>query len=185
MRVFFLTLALLLGSSLGLPGTARATLLKGLSLDDLCQRSGVILRGEVVSRAASWKGGRIYTRVTLRVKHSLRGAHRAGQTVSFWRLGGKVGRHVQLVRGSPTFRRGQRVLLFLSRRGSHLFVTGMAQGRFALRQTTSGAGTTTVTQPLAGARLFGTLRALRKPTPLSQFERRIRASLATLKRRAP
>lgn len=181
----FLALTLLLSASLLLPEPARATLLKGLSLDDLCQRSGVILRGEVVSRSAAWKGGRIYTRVTLRVESSLRGAHRAGQTVSFWRLGGKVGRYVQLIRGAPTFRRGDRVLVFLSRRGAHLFVTGMAQGRFAIRQATAGNPTATVTQPLAGARLFGPQRALRTPTPLSQFERRIRASVAALKRRAP
>jgi len=179
-----LTLTLLGSVCLLVPHTAGATLLRGLSLENLCSRSGVIVRGEVVARAAAWKGGRIYTRVSLRVTHSLRGSHRAGQTVSFWHLGGRVGRHAQIVRGAPAFTRGERVVVFLSRRGGRLFVTGMAQGRFSIRGAATGRPAA-VTQPLSGARLLGPRRALRRPTTLSRFERRIRASLRTLKGRTP
>lgn len=186
---------MLLGSVfLLLPDTAGATLLRGLSLDNLCSRSGVIVRGEVVARAAAWKGGRIYTRVSLRVIHSLRGSLqgslRTGRTISFWHLGGRVGRHAQIVRGAPTFRQGERVLVFLNRRGGRLFVTGMAQGRFSIRSAPTSRSATvtrqaTVTQALAGARLVGPKRALRRPTTLVRFEKRIRAVLRTLKGRAP
>jgi hypothetical protein len=180
-------LILLFVGSVGLlrPAPARATLLRGLSLEELCDGSSVIVRGKVVSRAAAWRGGRIYTRVTLRVTASLRGGHRAGQTVSFWRLGGRVGRYAQLVRGAPTFRPGEHVLVFLQRRGGHRFVTGMAQGRFTILPARATATQPTVTQGLAGARLTGGRRALRRPTPLSRFEGRIRAVLRRRPRRTP
>ncbi len=168
--------------------SAQATVLRGLNLDNLCRSSGVILRGKVVARAAAWKGGRIYTRVTLRVTSSLRGKHHAGQRVSFWRLGGRVGRYAQLVRGAPSFQRGDYVLVFLNRRGGRLFVTGMAQGRFTIRSNPASGpaiGPATVTQPLAGARLLGPKRALRGPTTLVRFEMRIHTTLARLKGGTP
>lgn len=179
-----LCLSLLTSALFLLPNTAHATLLRGLSLDELCQRSGVIVRGKVVSRASAWKGGRIYTRVTMRVSTSLRGSHQQGTTVSFWRLGGKVGRYVQLIRGTPRFSPGDRVLVFLSQRGTRLFVTGMAQGRFAIRQATTTTAAT-VSQSLSGARLLGKKRALRRPTSLAGFEKRIRATLIRIKARTP
>ncbi len=181
-RIFSVTV--LAAALLLLPDTAHATLLRGLSLHELCQRSGVIVRGKVVSRASAWKGGRIYTRVTLRVTSSLRGSHGAGATVSFWRPGGKVGRTVQIIRGTPSFRAGDRVLVFLTQRGTRLFVTGMAQGRFAIRKATTTTSAR-VTQPLAGARLTGNKRALRRPTTLVKFEQRIRSTLRTVKGRTP
>ncbi len=172
--------------------SARATVLRGLSLDSLCRSSNVILRGKVVARAAAWKGGRIYTRVTLQVTSSLRGKHVTGQSVSFWRLGGRVGRYVQIIRGAPTFHAGDHVLVFLNRRGGRLFVTGMAQGRFTIRTKppNSPSGnpandSATVTQPLAGARLLGPKRALRGPTTLVRFEQRIRAALRSSKGPTP
>lgn len=179
-----MTLTLLGSVILLLPGTAQATLLRGLSLDNLCRRSELIVRGKVVARATAWKGSRIYTRVTLRVTGSLRSTHRIGQTVSFWRLGGRVGRHAQIVRGAPTFQQGDHVLVFLTRRKDHLFVTGMVQGRFSIRSATTSR-LSTVTQALVGARLLGPKRALRRPTTLVRFEQRIRATLRTLKGRAP
>ena len=43
------------------------------------------------------------------------------------------------VLGAPTFRRNQRVLVFLSRRKGGLFVTGMTQGKFnVMRDTNTG-----------------------------------------------
>lgn len=180
----FITLSLLGSVCLLFPGSAHATLLRGLSLDNLCQRSGVIVRGKVVARGAAWKGGRIYTRITVQVSGSLRGKYRVGQTVSFWRLGGRVGRYAQIVQGTPTFAQGDRVLVFLNRRGKHLFVTGMVQGRFSIRRA-AAAGTATVTQSLTGARLLGGKRALRRPTTLARFEQRVRAILRTAKGRMP
>jgi len=179
-----LTLTLLTSVCLGFPGSAQATLLRGLSLDHLSRRSSVIVRGKVVARVAAWKGGRIYTRVTLRVAGSLRGNHRPGQSVSFWRLGGRVGRYAQLVRGAPSFSQGDRVLVFLHRRGSYLFVTGMVQGRFTIHRAPA-TGQATVTQALTGAQLLGGQRALRRPTTLARFEQRIRAALRSGKGAPP
>ncbi len=163
---------------------AQATLLRGLSLDSLCRSSKIIVRGQVTARTAAWKGGRIYTRVTLRVTSSLRGKHRAGQSVSFWRLGGRVGRYVQIVRGAPTFHAGDQVLVFLNRRASRLFVTGMAQGRFSIRPALANTPAT-VTQGLSGARLLGPKRALHRPTTLARFEQRIHTALRSVKGGTP
>ncbi len=173
MRHSPILLALLVGV---VPQPAHATVLRGLSLRQLARGSTLIVRGEVLSRSARWSGGRIYTKITLRVQRSLRGKSARGQVVSFWRLGGRVGRYVQMVRGAPSFSVGDRVLVFLSPRAHRLFVTGMAQGRFLLRGGPDPRSTT-VHQGLAGARLLGSHKALRGPVPLVAFERSVLALL--------
>ena len=164
------------------PAPADGTILKGLSLEDLCRRSPSILRGKVVRTQPSWHNRRIYTQVTVTVTAALRGGHQPGAEVSFWTLGGVVGGYGQHVAGAPRFRTGQRALVFLTPRAGRLFVTGMVQGRFAV-QPGAGGTVDTVQPATGGVPLLGKRRVLTQPIPLSTFENRIRAALRSLKRR--
>lgn len=164
-------LALLLG--LGGP-PAHATVLRSLNLTELCDTSPTIVRGRVVQTRSAWRGGRIYTAVTLRVNRSLSGAKRAGDTVTFWRLGGAVGRIAQRVIGAPRFRAGEQVVVFLHTRRGRLFVTGMLQGKVRVLPATN-TSPARVTPTVQRVQFQGTRRVLARVMALTTFEAQVTA----------
>ncbi|MFH2009745.1 MAG: hypothetical protein ABI333_24335 [bacterium] len=169
-----LAIALGITVSFGFSATVEATVLRSLSLAELCERSPTIVRGTVLRRQSYWANGRILTAVTMQVERSLRGTKRKGALVTFWRLGGRVGRYAQRVLGAPTFRRGERVVVFLKRRAGRLFVTGMVQGRFFITGTRASLR---VHPTSPGVALLGPRRALRAPVALSVFEKSVQTQL--------
>ena len=122
-----LLLALL---SLLLASPAYAAVGRLLSISDVAAASERVVVGEVVARASAWDEAhrRIFTRVTLRVEETLRGAH--ADEISFTVLGGEVGELMQIVPGEANPRQGERVVLFLARPqpAGPLRVVGMNQG---------------------------------------------------------
>ncbi len=167
------SLCLLLGWAAA-PPSAEATVLRGLSLKQLCAGSQQIVRGTVLETRAHWHGGRILTAVTLRVDRALAGDRRSGQRVTFYRLGGEVGGIGQRVIGAARFRPGEQVVVFLRARRGRLRVHGMFQGK--LRVIPAAAGKPArVTPPVSRAALRGRKRALVRPVALSDFEARVRA----------
>lgn len=174
----FLSCLLLTAGVLTGAAPAHATVLRGLSLTQLCDRSSTIVRGRVERTEATWRDGRIYTAVHLRVEATLAGPRSAGQTVTFWRLGGEVGHIGQRVIGAPTFRVGERVIVFLQRFRGRLFVTGMFQGKVRVLPATSTAPTR-VAPAISRAAVLGTKRALRRYPALSTFESTVRQLVRT------
>lgn len=163
--------------SAGLAAPARATVLVGLTLDALCDRSPLILRGEVVSLAPGWHGGRILTAVTLRVERPLAGRAVRGDRVTFYRLGGEVGGIGQRVIGEATFQKGEQVVVFLQGRSGRLFVTGMLQGKIRLLPAATPGAPRRVVSAARTFSLRGSLRPLPVPTTLPDLETRILARL--------
>ena len=164
---------------LGLGGvTADATVLRGLDLTQLTDASPTILRGRVVTTRGEWKGGRIYTAVTVEVESPLSGTQRTGDRVTFWRLGGVVGNIAQRVLGSPRFRTGERVIVFLHARRGHLFVTGMVQGKVRVLPATASSPTR-VAPAHHRLALRGARRVLQRAEPLTAFETRVRQLVRT------
>jgi hypothetical protein len=173
-------LPLMLGAlliSFGLLSPLGATVLVGLDLDGLCDRSPHILRGEVVSLTPGWHGGRILTAVTLRVERSLAGPATRGDRVTFYRLGGEVGGIGQRVLGEASFRKGERVIVFLQRVGGRLVVTGMVQGKMRVLDAARPGGTRRVVSAVGGFALRGGRHPLPVPTTLPDLEARVQARL--------
>lgn len=164
------------------PPRAEATVLRGLSLEQLCAGSQQILRGTVLETRARWQGGRILTAVTLRVDRALSGTRRAGQRVTFYRLGGEVGGIGQRVIGAARFRPGEQVIVFLRARQGRLRVHGMFQGKLRVIPTAAGKPARVV-PPVSRAVLRGHKRALLRPVALSDFEARVRALIRDLRQR--
>jgi len=135
---------------MSLTPTAHATVVMKLSTDAMAQKADVIAVGEVTAKRSFWhedaRSRRIITEVTLRVDQRLKGE--GGETVTFYILGGLVDGIAQQVPGEAVFREGERVLVFLSKRGpeSKLGVVGMSQGKFIIR--TNDAGQPMATQDL-------------------------------------
>jgi hypothetical protein len=152
---------------------ARATVLQGLDLDLLCDRSPLIVRGKVLALTPGWHDGRILTAVTLQVDRPLYGPASRGDRITFHRLGGEVGGIGQLVVGEPSFRKGEEVVVFLQRRGGRLFVTGMVQGKIRVLPPAGPGGPRRVVSAVGRFTLRGGRHPLPVPTTLSDLEARI------------
>lgn len=109
------------------PRSAQAQTL-GLSPSEIARLSQTAVVGTVRALRAHWNPAHtlILTTVTVDVEHVLKGV--AGDTLSFEVQGGKVGNLGLTVSGAPTFRVGQRVILFLDDTPDG--TVGGFQGRF-------------------------------------------------------
>lgn len=119
-----------------LPGRAEATLLRGLSLEELSRSSERIVLGTALEAHSHWEtlGGRrrIVTDTRVRVDEVLAKAAPDSE-VLVRTLGGTIGDLAALVHGEAVLSLDERCLLFLvDRPGAHR-VTGMSQGHYPLR----------------------------------------------------
>lgn len=132
-RVVLGVAALGLGE-LCLPKVAGATLMRGLSLEQLARSSELILLGTALEANAHWEtlGGRrrIVTDTRVRVDDVDKGA--PASEVMVRTLGGTIGDVAALVFGEATLNLEERAVLFLAEQGGVQRVTGMAQGHYPL-----------------------------------------------------
>jgi hypothetical protein len=108
-----------------------ATTLEHLTLDQMAQKSTTIVRGRVNGCAGELRQSLIYTRCEITVGETWKGNRVAWITVHV--PGGRAGRFVQTVAGSPVLEPGQEYVFFLwaGRSGIHQ-VIGLHQGVFRL-----------------------------------------------------
>jgi hypothetical protein len=169
-------------------GTARASVVQALSIEQLTSKADEILIAvPTEQRARRHEGGKlIVTDVSLRVESVLKGKSKVGKTARATVLGGTLDGVALQVPGEASFAIGRRVLVFLHRAQSSqdLRVVGMSQGVLALRDQD---GTTMVMPGGQDAALVdrgasGTLEeapaALQRPEPLTALVERIRALVA-------
>jgi hypothetical protein len=157
---------------------ASATLVIPANLGELSRDALTIARGRVVALDARWTDDhrRVETVVTLEAESYLKGAF--GPVLQFRIPGGRLGRYRSLMVGAPEFVPGQRVVVFLAARGPALpFVVGLSQGVF--RVVPSGGGWL-VTPPVMLPGPGGSAHLVRgdparRPLPLADFERQVRA----------
>jgi len=118
--------------------SAPASSIRTISLEELSSMSSVVVQGTVKHVLSVWApdGSDIYTYVTLRVGSTLKGrVDRPGAHIIRFR-GGRVGPVVSMVKGAPVFRKGERVVLFLTSPDQEGFprVLGLAQGKWTIKQ---------------------------------------------------
>ncbi len=132
-------LAALLGALGG--GSARATVVPFMSVEDLARDATVIVLGTVEETRAHWSDDHriILTTVTLSVERALKGGPRAAATLEV--PGGRVGDQTLVASGAPVFARGERAVLFLAPAGDGslpgsrpLALVGWSQGRMPVRR---------------------------------------------------
>jgi len=123
-------------------GSARATLLRGLSLPSLVQRSQLVLVLSALESRCRYAdiGGRrsIITETRARVSQVLREREPSEAEVLVCTLGGVLDGVGELVHGQAEFGMGVSCVTFLSRAANGgLWVTGMAQGHYPLTSANS------------------------------------------------
>jgi hypothetical protein len=131
MRTFLLTLSLALGSVI------QGATLEKLSVEQMAQKSTVIVRGQVSGCAGETRGSMIYTRCKVAVTERWKGSTPAQIEVLV--PGGTAAGLIQVFTGTPKFTAGEQYVLFLwAGRSGRLQVIGLTQGAFDV--TSDGKG---------------------------------------------
>jgi len=119
---------------------ASATTVQKLSLKDLSKNSAAIARAQVEDVVARYDVNKeIYTYITLRVLEPVKGSSK-DQLITIRQLGGVVDHIASIVPGTPTFKKGEEVVVFLSRNDAagYPWVMGLQQGKFSVSQDANG-----------------------------------------------
>ena len=116
-------------------GGATASTVEALTLDELTERADTIVVGEVVwQETVIHDDGTLRTWSRVHIEQQLRGTSVVGDEVVVETLGGKVGRIGMRVAGEPSFRLGERVVVFAhDTRQLTLRPVGMGQGVVRVR----------------------------------------------------
>jgi hypothetical protein len=134
MRLGLAILSLLCGCLLS------ATTLEKLSVEDMSQKSTLIVRGRISGCAGEQRGSMIYTRCRISVIERWKGT--TGNQVEFLVPGGATRGLVQTFIGTPKFSAGSEYVLFLwSGRSGNLQVIGLSQGAFDVKADVKGGAT--------------------------------------------
>ena len=132
---------------------ATATTVQKFSLADLAKKSETIVLARVEDETARWDDGKkeIYTYITLAVLEPVKGmgkgkgadngkSPKGEETITIRQLGGTVGNMTSIVPGTPSFRRGEEVVLFLSAKDAkgYPWVVGLQQGKYTVYPDENG-----------------------------------------------
>ncbi len=130
-----------------LPGST----LQQLSLDEMIQKSTMIVRGQVQPASATLRGSVIYTHYRLQVSEVLKGSPVTQLDVAT--PGGTSNGRTQTFAGAPNLVSGQDYVMFLWTSKSGLTqVIGLSQGLFSV--VTSAAGQPTIVRAAATERML-------------------------------
>lgn len=120
-------------------GSAAASTVVGLSIEDQARLSEFVVVGEVVAqKGVDHPGHGLETAVTFRVTEVLKGASRAGSALVFHTRGGQVGDEISEALGEAIFRTGQRALVFVERVDGRLYNLGLSMGVWDIQEDGRG-----------------------------------------------
>ncbi len=121
-------------------GSAAASTVIGLSVEDQARLSSFVVVGEVVGqRGVIHETQGIETAVTLRVTDVLKGDVRRGEAVTFHTRGGEVNGEISEAVGEAQFRSGQKVLVFVESVEGRLYTLGLSMGAWTVNEDRHGA----------------------------------------------
>lgn len=171
--------------ALALAPKAQASTFLRVGAEELAAKAEAVVQGRVLEVHSFWnrEGTVILTEATIEVEDTVLGPDRSHlRLVTF---GGQVGDMVIEAHGFPTFKKGQRLLVFLERAraredGAHR-VLGYKQGQFEIRVDKLGREIAVPTWEGNDVRILkadGTEASVPLPMLLDEFKDRIRAGAA-------
>jgi hypothetical protein len=163
---------------------APVTMSNDLTMQEMTQRSELIVAGQCVETRSTWVDGRrLVTLATISVNDAIKGT--SASTVTVELPGGIDSNRKHPISmnypGAPTIQTDENVFLFLTRADSPAntyAVMGYAQGKFSI--VNDQEGRPMVSRDLTKTRVsrtMGIARGQRQLTPLSEFKERIRGYL--------
>jgi hypothetical protein len=162
---------------------APVTVSDDLTMQEMTQRSPLIVEGQCVETRSTWFGRSLFTLATISVSDAIKGPSASTVTVA---LPGGIDsnrKHAIAMNypGAPTIQPQEKVFLFLTPADSPAntyAVTGYAQGKFSIVE--NEAGQPMVSRDLSKARVSraeGVVRGQRQLIPLLQFKETIQGYL--------
>ena len=125
-------------------GSAYATTIQALSMEQRTQRADRVIIGEVqnIRYEKSSNAQRIYTITTIKVIESLKGDAKKDMLLTVRQIGGQMGEWSQHVPGDARFETQEEVLVFLRHdpRDDLHFLVGMGQGKLTVDTDTDRIG---------------------------------------------
>ncbi len=121
-------------------GRSEAGTVRAMNLEQMTDRADMIFTGRVVGKRAEWNAERtrIYTYVTFEVETYLKGGSEA-RVATVRLLGGRVGRYLAHLPGTPQFGIGEEVLLFCAGQKARVpSVLGLSLGKFTIASNADG-----------------------------------------------
>ena len=173
MRVLAISVFL---ASVGIP--AGATILQQLTLQELAQKSTLIVRAKVTGSSQVVRGVDVFTIYKLETLETLKSGYAAREVAV---PGGVAGGMRQVVAGAPLLRAGQEYVLFLwTGRSGLTQLTGMSQGVFSVEPAT--AGDRQASRAAAGEQMLDAaghaVRAEALSMPLTELKAKVSKALA-------
>lgn len=126
---------------LAFPASAAATVMVEVPIEDMARDADAIVVGRVVRSEVRVvvdpvRGAQPHTLTTIAVSEWIVGS--GGATVVVDELGGEIQGHGLAISGTPVYRPGEEVIVFLERADGRLRTYAMAQGRFEIRRGVGG-----------------------------------------------
>jgi hypothetical protein len=161
---------------------ASATTVEKMSLRDLAKKSDAIVLARVEDETARYDANKeIYTYITLRVLEPVKGP-KADAVITIRQIGGTVGDIASIVPGTPSFKKGEEVVVFLTKNdgAGYPWVMGLQQGKYSV--SADEKGRKNVRNEMDGLRLLSpngkaTEGEAAAPQPLQAFLDGLRTQL--------
>lgn len=119
---------------------AAATTVEKMSLRDLAKKSDAIVLARVEDQSARYEANKeIFTYITLRVLEPVKGPKK-DDVITIRQLGGTVDQIASIVPGTPNFKKGEEVVLFLTQKdgAGYPWVMGLQQGKYSVSEDEHG-----------------------------------------------
>ncbi len=120
---------------------AAATTVEKMSLRDLAKKSDAIVLAVVEDETARYEANKeIYTYVSLRVLEPVKGPKK-DEVITIRQIGGTVDKIASIVPGTPKFKKGEEVVLFLTKKdgAGYPWVMGLQQGKYSVTTDEQGS----------------------------------------------
>ena len=115
-----------------------STIIPPADYGEMVRLSDVVVKAAIGDSESIEHGGVVYTRISITILHTFKGAYAVGQTVQVHHLGGFVDGFTAVVSGSPTLRRGDVMLLSLRESGIGLSMWLLSYGQLRLEILADG-----------------------------------------------
>lgn len=146
---FRLFVALLLAATV-----LSAATLEKLSVDQMIQKSTIVVRGTVSGSYAAFRGPLIYTHWKIQIQEELKGS--AAGSIEVVTPGGRAKAFEQTFSGSPLLTKGSQYVLFVWRSPSGLHhLVGLSQGALVVKGDSKGSALVTrmaISEPMLDVR---------------------------------
>ena len=121
-------------------GTALATTVLKISLNEMTLGSDLIIQGSIKSAETVAIGGNerhLQTQVVVDIRNVLKG-QKGMKSLRLELMGGKLGKWVMHIPGMPTFTPGEEVVLFLEKTRTNWALTGLSQAKIVVQKGSDG-----------------------------------------------